>query len=171
MAFSKKINDRLNKMGSEAALVLGIIDMYLSKSAEARHIQASLDEHKLWAITELLAVCEQRERMVDCTLEFMAKNPVGVSPLFSEVEVALVGASKPKLERLVPLVIATGRYDKAQELIDLIGRDFKPREVRAIGTQYREGTTRGAKLTSEIEAIYQRVLGPEGVAEFRKLFG
>lgn len=173
--FNNKIMKKLQSIGPEATLTLGYIHMFLNQAGE--YLMGDNRKQAMWAIKLMLENCQYQEQLTDLTLELMRQRPQVTNSIGRMCEIALTGASKKELEKLVAPAVEYF-YDPetdfwvedeyAQRLIDKLGREFTPQEVRLMGPAYKRLPICCGTMEDKVEAVYRRVLGEEGVAEFQK---
>lgn len=157
---------RLNGLGSEAAVVMSVIEMFLGMGS--KEPEQSIDAKQVWAVESVLAMYAY-EPLVDLTLEMIEEKRKDFFTAMHMAQIALVGASREWLEKLVPRVISGNWFGTAEKLVRQIGREFTPEEVRMIGKAYcdTESNLRDLAMEDSIEEIFSRVLGTVGPVEFQ----
>ena len=94
------------------------------------------------------------------------------SLVFEEVlyayDVAILGASRPTMERMMVQLVRGGWWREAETLADKLGREFKRDEVLDLVKTYTEGGVSGAELDQIWTEFAQKHLEPEGAALARE---
>ena len=105
---------------------------------------------------------------IDWTVALVGEKKIGTFPVFEQLDIADLGASKKVYEELIPKLIAIGAYHPAQSAVERAGRSFTTDEVARIAHHYVISAVVSDKAESDIAAIIRKEIGESGVASFKQ---
>lgn len=140
--------------GKQYVTVKKVIRAYLMRTAIDTVTRIRFDEHKLWAIMEILSLFGDRN-LTDWTIDQMRKKPVGVFPFQSICQVAQIGATDAVLDEIILEAAKTQPLHYARNLAQRRQRQLTIAEVEAICDYYTTGAMKSDGTEKEILKLVQ----------------